>query len=401
MYIVEPLYSKPFIVSMIVMAFIGLYLVARQWESFLGTFSYFFNLEGAVFYFLALVFIKIIHELGHAYTATRYGSKVASMGVAMLVMMPMLYTDTTDAWRLNSKKQRLLVGAAGMLAELYLAVIFTFLWSFLPDGLLRSAAFVMATTSWVLSLAINLNILMRFDGYYILSDLLEVENLQGRSFALGKWKLREVLFDLRHPAPGGFTLLKRRKLIIYAWSVWIYRFFLFLGIALLVFNFFFKALGLLLLVVEIIWFIVKPIIQEIRVWNDMKIQIRESQRYRYVTVICFLILSLFFIPWNTQIATSAIMQATHKASIHSVSGGVITAIYVNEGDKVKSGQPLLALKSPSLDHDIARAERKYEVTELRSRRRASNIDDLANTQVVFQELQELASLLNGLKEVKA
>ncbi len=398
--LVEFLYSKNFVVSMIIVGFIGLYLVARQWESFISTFSYFFNFEGAVFYFFALVFIKIIHELGHAYTATRFGSKVASMGIAMLVMLPVLYTDTTDAWRINSKRQRLLIGAAGMFAELYLAVIFTFLWSFLPDGMMRSAAFVIATTSWIMSLAINLNILMRFDGYYILSDLFEVENLQDRSFELGKWRLRELLFDLRLDPPGGFPPRKRRQLVIYAWSVWIYRFFLFLGIALLVYHYFFKVLGVLLFVIEIMWFIVTPIMKEISVWKNMKLQIRESQRYRFVTVICFVLLSLFFIPWNTRISTQAIMQATNKTAIYSISPGVITEVFVKEGSQVSAGQAILALDSPSLEDEIARAQREYEVTELRSQRRASNLDDLANMQVVLQQLQELRSRLAGLYEMK-
>ena len=398
--LVEPLYKKPFVFSMIFIGLLGLYLVARQWESFISTFSYFFNLKGAVFYFSALVFIKIIHELGHAYTATRFGSKVASMGIAMLVMLPVLYTDTTDAWRLNSKRQRLLIGAGGMFVELYLAVIFTFLWSFLPDGLMRSAAFIIATTSWIMSLAINLNILMRFDGYYILSDFLGVENLQSRSFALGQWKLRELLFDLGIVAPGGFPPLLRKKLIIYAWSVWIYRFFLFLGIALLVYHFFFKVLGLLLFVVEIIWFIVTPVMKEISVWKEMKVQIKESHRYRYTTVIGFILLSLFFIPWNTRISTPAILQATNKTAVHSISSGVISEVFVNRGDVVYTGQPLLTLDSPSLRNEITRTQRQYEVTELRSQRRASNLDDMANMQVVFEQLQELRSRLNGLNEMK-
>jgi putative peptide zinc metalloprotease protein len=294
----------------------------------------------------------------------------------------------------------LLIGAAGMFAELYLAVIFTFLWSFLPDGMIRSAAFIIATTSWIMSLAINLNILMRFDGYYILSDLLEVENLQSRSFALGKWRLRELLFDLGVPAPGGFTSLKRKKLIVYAWSVWVYRFFLFLGIALLVYHFFFKVLGLILFIVEIMWFIVTPVVKEIREWNNMKIQIGESQRYRTVTVICFIALSLFFIPWNTRIVAPAIMEATHKATIHSVSSGLITRIFVEEGDMIKAGQPVLSLSSPSLENEIIKAQRELAVTEIRSQRRASNRDDLANIQVVLQQLEELRSRLNGLEEME-
>jgi len=398
--LVEPLYSRQIIISMILFGLLGLYLVARQWETFVGTFLYFFNFEGAVFYFIALVIIKIMHELGHAYTATRFGSKVASMGVALLVMMPVLYTDTTDAWRLNSRRQRLLIGAAGMFVELYLAVIFTLLWSFLTDGPLRSAAFIIATTSWIMSLAINLNILMRFDGYYILSDLLGVENLQGRSFALGKWRLRELLFDLRLAAPGNFPPLLRRKLIIYAWSVWIYRFFLFLGIALLVYHFFFKLLGVLLFITEIIWFIVLPIMKEIKMWKEMKQQIVASQRYRLVTVLGFIMLSLFFIPWNTRISIPAILQATNKATIHSLSPGIIKDVLVKEGDEVAAGQAILVLESPSLDDEFARTLRQYEVTELRSQRRASNLDDLANMRVVFQELQELRSRLNGLYEMQ-
>ncbi|NKB36758.1 MAG: biotin/lipoyl-binding protein [Gammaproteobacteria bacterium] len=398
--LIEPLYSKKVYLTMIVLGLVGLYLVARQWEVFIGTFLYFFNAKGAVFYFLALVFIKVMHELGHAYTATRYGSKVASMGVALMVMMPVLYSDTTDAWRLNSRKQRLHIGAAGMFVELYLAVIFTLLWSFLPDGLMRSAAFVMATTSWIMSLAINLNILMRFDGYYILSDLLGVENLQDRSFALGKWRLRELLFDLGLPSPGKFPPLIRRKLIIYAWGVWIYRFFLFLGIALLVYHFFFKLLGVLLFIVEIMWFIVLPIVKEVKMWREMKLQIRESQRYRLVTVLGFIILSLFFIPWNTRITTPAIMHAESKAVIHSLSPGVIKKVLVHEGEMVEKEQALLVLDSPSLEDEIARTLRQQELAELRSQRRASNLADLANMQVTLQQLQELDSRLNGLYKLR-
>ena len=400
MHIVEPLYSRHVVIGMILLGLTGLYLVARQWETFINTFSYFFNLQGAVFYFVALVFIKIIHELGHAYSATRYNTKVASMGIAVLILLPVLYTDTTDAWRLNSRKQRLLIGVAGMFTELYLAIIFTFLWSFLPDGMMRSAAFIIATTSWIMSLAINLNILMRFDGYYILSDLLGVENMQDRSFALGKWKLREILFGLRAPAPGNFSDLLRRKLIIYAWSVWIYRFFLFLGIALLVYHFFIKLLGLLLFAVEIVWFIIMPVIKEIHVWNKAKDEIRQAGRYRITTIFAFVLLSLFFIPWNTRITAPAVLEATNKVFIHSVSSGIITTVHVQQGDSVKAGQPILSLNSPGLENEIERAEKEYEVTELRSRRRASNIDDLENIQVVLEQLQELQSRLNGLYQMR-
>ena len=164
----------------------GLFLVSRQWDTFLSTFLHFFNWRGAALYGAALCGVKVIHELGHAYTATRFGCRVPTIGVAFMVMMPVLYSDVSDAYRLTDKRKRLAVAAAGILAELGLAAVATWLWVFLPDGPLRSLAFVVATSSWIMSLSVNLNPLMRFDGYYLLADGLGVPNLQDRAFAFGQ-----------------------------------------------------------------------------------------------------------------------------------------------------------------------------------------------------------------------
>jgi len=99
----------------------------------------------------------------------------AALGIAFLVLMPVLYTDTTGAWRLRSRRERLLIDCAGMMAELGVAAIATLLWVILPDGTLRSVAFILATTSWVMSLAINITPFMRFDGYYVLSDIAGID----------------------------------------------------------------------------------------------------------------------------------------------------------------------------------------------------------------------------------
>ena len=215
---VEPIYSMTTRSLIVLIGLIGLYIVGRQWDTFISTFLYFFNIKGLAFYFISLVFIKILHELAHAYTAVWYGCRVPTMGVAFLVMFPILYTDMSDTWRVKSAYQRAHVGAAGMLAELYIACIATFCWGFLPDGIFKSAAFILATTSWILSLAINTNILMRFDGYYILSDLLGIQNLQKRSFDIGKWKLTEVLFNLKLNPPEVLPKPMLKKLYIYAFE---------------------------------------------------------------------------------------------------------------------------------------------------------------------------------------
>ena len=132
-------------------AITGLFLTSRQWDQFTHTFSYYFSAQGFFYFAVALVFVKCLHELGHGYAATRYGCKVKTMGVALLVLFPVLFTDTTDTWKLTSKKKRLIISAAGVAVEISLAAIATLMWAFLEDGPLRSTAFFVATTSWVMS----------------------------------------------------------------------------------------------------------------------------------------------------------------------------------------------------------------------------------------------------------
>ena len=154
-----------------------------------------------------------------------------------------MYTDTTDAWRLRNHKERLLINFAGILTELHLALIATFIWGILPEGGMKSVMFFIATTSWISSLLINVSPFMRFDGYYVFADWLKAENLQPRSFALARWQVRDTLFGLNHSPPEELNPSRRWLFIIYAWSTWIYRFFLFIGIALLVYHFAFKFLN--------------------------------------------------------------------------------------------------------------------------------------------------------------
>ena len=114
--------------------FVGLFLVAQQFETFKSTFLYFFSFQGLMLYFLTLVFVKCLHELGHAYIAKHYGCRVSAIGIAFLVFFPFLYTDTTDAWRLRNHKERLLINFGGILTELHLALFATFIWGILPEG---------------------------------------------------------------------------------------------------------------------------------------------------------------------------------------------------------------------------------------------------------------------------
>lgn len=339
---------------------VGIYLVSRQWDSFTHTFAGYSGLEALLGIGVALSFAKVLHEFGHALTAHRYGCRVPTMGIAFLVMLPVLYTDTTDAWKLSSRRARMHIGAAGMLAELVLAVIATLIWSFLPDGPLRAGVFLLATSTWLLTLAINASPFMRFDGYFLLSDWLNMPNLHERSFALGRWWMREKLFGWNDPVPEQFPPRRHKFLIAFAFGTAIYRAVLFLSIALLVYHLFFKLLGLILMIVELAWFIAYPVQREIKVWWQRRADMHWKLETYRSSAIAFVLLALIAVPWQTNIRAPAVIGAEQAQGLYAVSAAHVISDGIAQGTHVKAGQILVQLESPDLQFKLKLAQTKEQ-----------------------------------------
>lgn len=332
----------------------GLFLVSRQWDTFVRSFAAFDHWSGYFGLGLALTFSKVLHEFGHAITATRLGCKVPTMGVAFLVMWPVLYTDVNEAWKLPSRRQRLVIAGAGISTELALAVLSTFLWSFLPEGPLKAAVFMLATSTWIITLGINASPFMRFDGYFLLCDWLGLDNLHARSFSFGRWWLRERLFNLGAPAPEAVTPRRQRFMVAFAYATWIYRLILFLGIALLVYHFFFKALGIFLLLVELGWFIARPVTQELHVWWQLRKDIAMHLRsFITLATIPGLVL-LLALPLQTTVQAPAMLTLAERQELRAPVAGLLEALPA-VGQRTEPGQPLFRLRSPDIDFQLAHA----------------------------------------------
>jgi len=382
---------------------LGLLLAARQWDSFLHTFLHFFTLEGALIAGATLACTKVIHELGHAYAAKHAGCRVATMGVAFMVMWPVLYTDTSGAWRLRSRRRRLSIGAAGMLAETALAAWATLAWSFLPDGMLRSAAFMLATTTWLLTLAVNLNPLMRFDGYFLLSDALNVPNLQERAFALARWRLREWLFGFGDDKPESFAPWRERALLAYAFCTWIYRFFLFLGIALLVYHMAFKLLGILLFIIEIFVFVLRPIVKEAAAWSQ-RLRARRAQWNRRSLLTLGLLAGLVLLaalPWRTRVQAPALARAAEQARLVAPAGARLAAIHAASGDAIAAGTPVFTLEAPDLEHELAMLRQRIGLLEWQLGFHAMRTETAAAVPVAQSELRAARERLAELERQQA
>ncbi|MEL7272966.1 MAG: HlyD family efflux transporter periplasmic adaptor subunit [Pseudomonadota bacterium] len=399
--VVWPLFTRAAVWIYVLMGVVGLYLVSRQWDQFTGTFQFMMSWHGAALYFASLVFVKSIHELGHAYMAVRYGLRVPTIGIAFMVLMPVLYTDTSGAWRLPSRRKRLMIDGAGIFTELTMASIATLVWVFLPDGGLRLCVFAIATTSWVTSLVVNLNPLMRFDGYYILSDTLGFGNLQNRSFEMARWRMRELLFGLGEAPPEQLSTRLRRMVIVHAWATWIYRFFLFLGIALLVYTFFIKIVGILLFVVEILWFILMPLGREMAHWWSIREQIMAAKRILVTGFVLAGLVVLSIIPWSTHITVPSLMTAQQEQRLFAPFPAQVVTMNFSEGAQVRAGDVLVELASPKLERDHALALERQALLESRIDRTSADAEDRASLIVLENELKEVREELDGLKRVRA
>jgi putative peptide zinc metalloprotease protein len=381
------------------LAVLGLYLVSQQWETFLATFPDMFSVAGVATFAISLALVKTLHELGHGYTAARLGARVPSMGVAFLVMTPVLYTDSTDAWRLEHRRERVMIDAAGMAVEIIIAVFATLAWVFLPDGVLRHAAFALATTGWILSLVVNLNPLMRFDGYYLFSDMVGVPNLQERAFAMGRWWLRELLFGYGDPQPEPASVARRNAFVGFAFAVWIYRFFLFLGIALLVYHFFFKLLGIFMFAVELGWFIVMPIWRELKVWWARRSDAGGRSRYTVLAVIILLL--VLFVPTPHTVRLPAVLTAAAQQPSFASRPARLDEILVHVGQQVQAGQVLLRLSAPELEQKLESARERASLLEERLGRAVADERDRSDALVLARQLRLEQDSIDGLLREKS
>lgn len=367
----------------------GLVLVAHQWDAFKSAVVESFSAEGALGFALALAVGKTLHELGHALVATRLGLKVAHMGVAFVVLWPMLYTDTGEAWKLRSSRARLAIASAGILTELSIAGLATLGWALAEPGAWRDALFYLATTNWILSLTLNASPFMRFDGYFILSDLLDFPNLHERSGAQARTALRRSILGLKEPWPEPFPPRQRRALVAFAIGTWLYRLVLFTGIAVTVYLFFFKVLGIFLFMVEISWFIVLPIWREMRQWWSRRGAVSMSRRFLLAGFV-LLLLVLLALPWQTQIHAWGMARAERQLRVYAPYPALIREI--RPVGTVRRGDMLVSLGQPDIVERVQRSDagaRSYDARLLGLLAEPSGLEEEAATrQRLGVELQE-------------
>jgi len=347
---------------------------------------------------LAVLFplMKVVHELAHGLVCKLRGGEVHEMGIMLLAMFPVPYVDASNASAFVSKWQRALVGAAGMLAEMAMAALAFYAWLLLEPGVSRAVAYNIAVLGSVTTLFFNANPLLRYDGYYILADLIEIPNLGTRANKYWQYLAERFVFGVRNARPPAATAGERRWFAGYAPLSYVYRLMVSIGIALFVAQQFF-VIGVLLGLWTVLSGIAWPIFKGLRaVFTGPQFADR-VQRVRGVlagaAVLAALLLFALPLPYHTH--ADGVLWLPEQAILRAQSNGFARTLLAEPGTELRRGQPVLESVEPGLasriDSQLAKLEEtrvQYDAAWLVSPSRAQQLEqDLGRETAALARLQ--------------
>ncbi len=306
---------------------------------------------------LIVVYIgaKALHELGHGVICKRFGGQVPEFGAMLLVLVPSPYVDASACWGFASRWQRMAVGAGGMIFELFLAGIMAHVWlSTSPGMLMHQIAYNTMLTAGLSTILFNANPLMRFDGYYILSDLLEIPNLMQRSFQHLQYLMQKYVYRLEDVTPPTTDPHEKWILTVYGIGALVYRVFLFITITLYVMGKLF-AIGLILAIwTAAAWFIMP--IGKLFKWLSTGPKIAEHRaRTIAITIGLVLVAGILvgLVPAPDVRRGMGVVESLSRSGVFIGETGFIREAHVSPGDRVRKDQIIAVLESPQLASQIA------------------------------------------------
>jgi putative peptide zinc metalloprotease protein len=381
----------------------ALLLVPSHWSQLTGNFNE-RVLATDNLLLLAVLFplIKIAHELGHALICKLRGGEVHETGLMLLALYPVPYVDVSNASALVSKWQRALIGAAGMLAELFIAAIAFYFWLLLEPGVAHALAYNVAVLASVTTLFFNANPLLRYDGYYILADLLEIPNLGARANRQWQYMAERWVFGVRQAEPPPATAGERRWFIAYAPLSYVYRLFVSIGIALFIAQkFFFVGIALAIWTIgqSVAW----PVFKGLRALVTGPQFADRVARVRMVLggVAVLAALALFVLPIPYHTHGEGVLWLPERAILRAGSGGFVRQVLIAPGSALQPGQAVIECVEPGLAARIAAQAARVEEVAVQydaawgpSQARAQQLEqELAREQAALARLQDEAARL--------
>ncbi|MFH0822029.1 MAG: site-2 protease family protein, partial [Pseudomonadota bacterium] len=319
----------------------------------------FFNLSNVATLWITIAFTKLVHELAHAYTAKSFGLEVPVFGVGLVLFFPVLYCDTTQAWTLADRQRRMAISAAGIAAEVVLAVAAVYVWYFTRPGQLNSMAFYVMTFSLISTIVFNGNPLSRFDGYFVLMDYLRIPNLAAKAIGYLKYLWMNGVLGLTSWPCNAADFRERMIFLLYGSLAYMQRVCVAFGIVIAVYYRFDKLLGLTLAIPAVFMFIINPVVRGSRTLADNAGMIRPRLvGATTAAIVLVVMLGVLVKPWSSKSIYPCYMASAKSQKLTAPLLTTVTKVNVKEGSAVQADEVLFSLDPEDLQ--VALIERESE-----------------------------------------
>jgi len=388
-----------------VAVFVLLSLLAALWnfDQFVAQSANFFTLSNLGLTWLLFMVVKVLHEFGHGLTAKRLGAEVHEMGFMFILFTPYLFCNVSDVWRAG-KAARVATGAAGIVVELCIASVAVWLWLFTQPGLFHQMCFNTIVLCSISTLLFNGNPLMKFDGYYILSDVLEIPNLRAKSNAWVTGWAQKNLLGMTPPRPAAPH--EASPLFgVYAVAAYLYGWFIMFSISIMIFDLL-KPYGLEFLsrtYVGLFLFVslALPLYRlgrSVRDTADFRGALARRGRLALVALAA-LVAAAVYAPWTEVIKRSAALEHGRVVQVSASAPGLLAEVMVREGQVVEDGQLLGRLVNPELESQLATLKLQKESLLVRSRALTADASELARLSlpVAARQVREVEEEITGLE----
>ncbi len=372
------IYTKGFIAFSVGMMLAALTLVASQYQTFsarLPDFQSFFNWRTIVYFWCSLAIVKVIHEFGHGLTAKHFGGEVHEMGMLFLVLTPALYCDVTDSWLLPNKWKRIWISAAGIYVELFLASLATFVWWNTEQGLLNSLCLATMFICSVNTVLFNANPLLRYDGYYVMSDYLEIPNLRVKSTQFFAYLFQEKVLGLEIPVQSYMPRSRRTLFVMYAICSYVYRWVVTFSILFFLSQFLkpykLESVSYMIALGSLVPLLVMPMYQIVKFVRQPG-RMRKVKKVRagvFAAVTVALVTGVLLIPTPLRVQGTLVLTAAKPDEVYAEVAGRLESIEVKDGEFVKKDDVLATLSNP---------EKRLEYYQLLEQSEANHVKGVLN-----------------------
>ena len=364
----------------------GFLELAGHWDEFYSNRVSSFSATDFVWIGLTWVILKLVHELAHSLVCKKFGGRVHSSGLLFLLMIPMPFVDVTSSWRFDNKWKRILTSAAGMMSEIFIAAIACMIWVAAEPGPLQYHAGNVIISATLHTLLFNINPLMRFDGYYMLADGLEIPNLatQGRTWLKGVFKR---LYFGNKPAELKETGFRGLAIRTYGVLAMLWFFSITIGLSLAASSFI-EGFGLLVAIVGLILWVGLPLFMLTKyIVNGTETERPNRTWFAGAMSLTVLLLGcfLYFCPSPSVVSAPVVIDYEPLSIVRANSTGFAESIHVVPGQQVEEGDLLVTLENRELQHELHSLLIDIKISELRSKT-LFNQGEISSVQLEREEL---------------